>query len=174
MVKYFDGQGDEQDWDQLITDFGNVDVKETPEGVYRLLQVRAEDGPNSITVRVVDANNHAVPGVPICWSWPDAPPESGAGWEGKAVVEATDATGCVRFNMGRESFYKMPGPGPHAIWIYGRKVSDRIGGLGMVGGTNHLHLNVTFIQATTLNTDTHWVSLFTKLDRIIELLGKTK
>jgi hypothetical protein len=100
--------------------------------------------------------------------------------------------------MGRGDYYFPPEGGASAVWVASSAgPSDYISGLGMLGGTNHRHIDVFYqLQAvegkppepsptptppptpTPTPTPTphppeeedNWEKLFNRLDRMIELL----
>ena len=67
---------------------------------------------------------------------------------GRCVHGTTGGNGDVGFGMGNGAYY-WPDKGqigPHAIWMYGADTpSDLILGLGMIGATNHTHLDTVWI-----------------------------
>ena len=101
---------------------------------------------SSVFVKVLDSNGLPTPAI-VCFSWPDAPPYPGAGWGDKAVTCYTKANGYADFAMGGGAYYFPPNMGPHQVWVFGPGTSEIVRGLGMLGGTNHRHLDVTFRQS---------------------------
>jgi hypothetical protein len=86
-------------------------------------------------------------GTTVVRYWPDADPLDPAlyGCNGlmQGVYGETKDTGEIGFGMGSGDYYWPPDGGVSAIWV-GRMPSDCITGLGMVGGTNHRHLDSVF------------------------------
>jgi hypothetical protein len=83
--------------------------------------------------------------------WPDAPvlPPEHVRWSGwvQGVYGTTKENGEIGFGMGNGDFYPLEDGGVSAEWVadagYG---SDLVTGLGMVLGSNRLHLDVTFCR----------------------------
>lgn len=148
-VKVFERSGPDNDWAErtwaeLVAEFGPVEIRSAPEtSAYRVaeLYISGDDAPATITVTVKDKDGNPVRGVPVVWSWPDAQRDLSLGWDGKGAVGPTNDEGKVGFSLGRGGFYFPPEKGPHAIWITG---GDYIGGLGMLGRTNHKHIDVVY------------------------------
>lgn len=141
-VKVFDASGNEKTAAWLKAEFGDVEIRSAPAAsAYRVLELRENIGPATTIVTVLDVNGQPIPNVNVVWSWPDAPVDATLGWDGKGVVGVTNDNGDVGFGMGKGGFYFPPAKGPHAVWITG---GDYIGGLGMLGLTNHRHLDVVY------------------------------
>lgn len=99
-------------------------------------------------------------GLRVAWYWPDAPEDIHIGPEGgvpgivrsnRGVHGQTNLMGIIGHPMGGGAFYwpSQGQIGPHATWAYGTATkSDVIAGLGMLGGTNHDHLDAIFEQVT--------------------------
>lgn len=144
-IRVFDADGIERDLAWAIEEY-NVKVIVTDcEGDKRwaLVELREVIGPSSMTVSLTEP----IEGIPIAIYWPDAPDPSLPG-EPKPVklVQFTNAEGQTGFGMG--AYYKpwLGECGPYAVWVsnYPQDVSDLVDCLGMVGGTNHAHLEPTF------------------------------
>lgn len=140
---------------------------------------------NALIVLVKDENGVPVFNQRVAWYWPDADPDPFCGPVGGVLPEMTpnicvsgqtSGSGDVGFGMGKGAYYFPPHIGPHATWVYGTQTrSDVILGLGMVGGTNHDHFDVEFTEVEEEvpppePPDDKWQELYSKLDRIIELL----
>jgi hypothetical protein len=52
----------------------------------------------------------------------------------------TEPSGKIGFGMGGGSYYFPPDGGPHVLWV-ATGGTDCLGGMGMLGGTNHYHLD---------------------------------
>jgi hypothetical protein len=102
---------------------------------------------------------HLMYGLPVdqlraAWYWRDAPFDANGGPVGglpagmfpdRCVFGQTNGNGDVGHPMGGGAYYFPPAMGPHAVWVYGKLVnSDVVYGLGMIGGTNHNHINVVY------------------------------
>lgn len=140
----FNGNVSDDVW--LHSTFGEVVVADDERKQYSVNALRARTGDASIVVRVIDEAGNAIPGVKVVFSWPDAPVDESLGWHSRGVVGETNEEGCVGFGMGPGAYYWPPAGGPHSVWIYGVGTSQAVGGLGMIGATNHDHVNVEFIR----------------------------
>lgn len=141
-MQVIDANGQSRDSGWLYSVFGPVDIRSAPTGsAYRVVELREVVGPATIVVTVLDANGQPVPNVPVVWSWPDAPVDASLGWDGKGVVGPTNANGDVGFGMGKGAYYFPPTKGPHSVFM---TAGDYVGGLGMIGLTNHRHIDVVY------------------------------
>jgi len=159
-----------QEW--LEEEFGPVEHLEAPPGPgYRLaalveiddlpplhgavapqpplpLKGRIIEASATIIVQVLDEAGEPVEGVRVARRWPDEtlsnlPPELVAwGWT-KGVYGDTNPNGDIGFGMGTGDYYFPPDKGASAVWVEGPG-SDGVDGLGMIGGTNHRHLNLVY------------------------------
>ena len=147
-LRILDASGNERNSVWLQAEFGAVGVqKRAGTGGYYAAVVAdsGEPAAASLVVTVRGINGEPLPGIRVAFYWPDAPEDPAAGWLGRCVVGTTDGGGAVGFGMGKGGFYKpAEQKGPHAVWIYGADMSDMVDGLGMVFGTDHRHLDVTF------------------------------
>ncbi len=138
----FDGAGNPQSWNWLIERFGAVWLHRDSGGAsVRVLREEA----SGQTVLIVSVHRDGLPvqNVPVMFYWPDAPwlaPELKACSLDRALVVYTNSSGEAHFAMGGGSAYWPPAGGPHIVWV-GGPGSDCLGGLGWLGGTNHVHLN---------------------------------
>ena len=208
VPKVYDRQGQEQDWDWLIAEFGAIDLApaEAPAGagqVYRIVELREVVGPAVEVVHVEDEDGTPLEGIRVVRHWPDAPllPEWSpptSRWRDRGVFGSTNANGDIGFGMGHGDYYFPPKGGASAVWVADESgASDFITGLGMLGGTNHRHLDVHFQRRDAEGPEPspepappppappepapepppaapeegdHWGQLFQRLDRIIQLL----
>lgn len=157
--------GNEQDWGWLVARFGPLVIHPAFEGLgWRVvkLQERADlektiapQEAATIIVKCLLADGRPVDMLRSAWYWPDAPQDPFAmpvnglpeGMVyGRAVWGYTNLNGEIGHAMGSGAYYFPPNIGPHATWVYGAN-SDVVFGLGMLGGTNHDHLDVTFQQS---------------------------
>jgi hypothetical protein len=149
-MRVYDKNGTEQTLTWLYEQFGLIEIvdPESPvslEGTYSVATLQEAVGPASISCWVLDSDGRPMPNVQLVFCWPDAPVLPGCGHLGKGVTGRTDPSGRVGFDVGKGAYYDpRTGKGPHDLWIFGRGVSERVSGLGMIGGTNHRHLDVTF------------------------------
>src|SRR5512136_3057320 len=137
-MNIYDQDGQPRDLAWLTNKFGPVIIQAG--GRYAVTEVHERSGDACIVVNVRDASGNPAL-VNVAFSWPDAPSDPAAGHLGRAIVGPTNANGDVGFAMGSGGFYFPPNQGPHSVWIYGGD-SDLVRGLGMLGATDHLHLNV--------------------------------
>ena len=209
--KILDQQGREHDWDWLTTNFGAITLEpagSTSGKVFRAVKLQDAEGPAVQLVQIVDQDGNPMPGVGVVRWWPDAPQLPGWGdevsqWRKRGVFGPTNASGNIGFGMGHGDDYLPPAGGASGVWVADVKgQSDFVSGLGMLGGTDHRHLDV-FYRLVDLDvppdelpnqppdhlpgepTDEppdvppdqppadRWVALFEKLDHIIELLEST-
>ncbi len=130
--RIFDVQGQQQTEAWLLSKYGRIGTTAEAGAEYGIVELRERmDAPSTLVVTVVDKGGHPVPDVPVAFSWPDG-----------TVPGMTDPMGNVGFGMGGGAYYFPPGKGPH--WIDAGGV--RVDGLGMLGGTNHDHLDVVLIE----------------------------
>lgn len=153
--KILDQQGQERDWDWLIANFGTVSLERTevPQGVnkaYRIVKLQVSEGPAVQIAIVADSAGTPLEGITVVRHWPGAPPLPGwsppaSAWQDKGVFGPTNVRGEIGFGMGRGDYYFPPNLGASAVWVADPAgPSDFISGLGMLGGTNHRHLDVYF------------------------------
>ena len=136
-----------QSW--LQQNFGPVTIH-TPTSThqYEITELRANAGPAAIIARVLDTTGNPLPNILTVFHWPDAPALPRSGWHDAGVIGPTKQTGDVGHAMGGGAYYSPPTQGPHSLWIFGPYNSQMISGLGMIAGTSHRHLDVTFQDRT--------------------------
>lgn len=209
VPEVYDQEGNQRDWHWLIANFGAIRIEraEVPEGVghvYRIVKLQDAEGPAVKIVHIEDEAGNPQAGVKVVRYWPDAPmlpewPPPASRWQEQGVYGDTNVNGDIGFGMGRGDYYFPPNGGASAVWIASPKgPSDYISGLGMLGGTNHRRMDVTF-QLQALDGEPpappeppptppptpgpaptptpqppeegdNWERLFKRLDRMIELL----
>ncbi len=138
----YDLDGMEQDWDWLIATFGAVTL-DRGIGTANVAVLRAVEGPTALVIHVENAEGTSLENVPVVFHWPDAPelpPEQQSCGLDRGIVGYTDSSGDVGFGMGPGAYYFPPGAGPHVVWV-AVEGTDCLRGLGMLGGTNHIHLD---------------------------------
>ena len=211
VPKVYDQEGNPRDWHWLIANFGAIRVERTevPEGVshvYRIVKLQDAEGPAVKIVHVEDEAGKPQAGVRVVRYWPDAPklpewPPPVSRWQEQGVYGDTNVNGDIGFGMGRGDYYFPPNGGASAVWVASSTgPSDYISGMGMLGATNHRHIDAVFqLQAVDGEppeppeppptppptpgpgpTPTppppeegdNWEMLFSRLDRVIELLEK--
>ena len=205
--KVYDRQGQERNWDWVLAQYGPVTLERAPTSggvtqVYRIVQLREKEGSATQLVNVRDPSGRPLDGITVVRHWPGAPtlpnwPPPASRWRDRGVYGPTNANGDIGFGMGQGDYYFPPNSGASAVWVaHQNGPSDCIGGLGMLGGTQHRHLDVYF-QLQNVSGPTppspppprppsppppqppsppaptdHWAVLFEKLDRIIALLER--
>jgi hypothetical protein len=158
-------------WAWLTAKYGPVVIHPAAPGLgWRVVEIHEDaDLPANVTVtrrieplvapavmvKTLARDGRPVAELWVAWYWPDAPenpsamPPNGlpAGMRpGRADRPGvTNLNGDVGCAMGRGAYYFPPEIGPHAVWCWGMN-SDVVFGLGMIGGTNHDHLNLVFQQ----------------------------
>lgn len=138
----YDLGGVEQDWGWLTETFGAVTLARGT-GRATVRELRAIEGPATLVVRIEDADGNALEGVPVIFYWPDAPwlpPEQQACGLDRGLVILTKSNGNAEFAMGGGAYYFPPDGGPHVVWLP-TEGTDCLRGLGMLGGTDHTHLD---------------------------------
>ena len=155
MPKIYDQEGMERDWHWLVANFGNVTIEraELPEGVsrvYRVAKLQDAEGPAVKIVHVGTQDGRPLGGIRVVRYWPSAPhlapwPPPISRWRNQGVHGETNVNGDIGFGMGQGDYYFPPDGGASAVWIaHEAGPSDFVSGLGMLGGTNHRHLDITF------------------------------
>jgi hypothetical protein len=139
-MKIFDLHGNEKDAAWLQAEFGDVQVVPAPDGpAWRVAELREADGYAAILVR-------GTPGLRVARWWPDpslpALPQDLATWKAQGVWATVKPEGHCDFGMGSGDYYFPPEAGASWYWVQGP--SDCCQGWGMLGGTNHRHLDITF------------------------------
>ena len=138
----YDFDGVERDWDWLIATFGAVSL-DRGTGSASVRQLRAIEGPSSLVILIDRTNGDPIEGVPVIFYWPDAPllpPEQQACGLDRGLVIPTNEKGTAEFSMGGGAYYFPPDGGPHIVWV-ATEGTDCLRGMGMLGGTNHSHLD---------------------------------
>ena len=155
-IRVYDAQGNPQSWSWVLAEFGPLDLRlaEPYEGqVVRLVEVREQFGDSALMVKLLHLDGSPVQGIEVAFYWPDAPeldtiPLPTSVWEPMAVHGPTNDNGDIGFGMGPGAYYYWPDQvqaGPHGSWVLAPgHPSDGLFGLGMIAGTDHRHLNLTF------------------------------
>ena len=113
---------------------------------FRLVEYAEREGPVAIEVWVVDEAGTRLAGTKVTFCYPVVKGAGGALTCGaNKVAVKVKAQGHADFTMTGSGYTKCGQPGPYAAWIDEPGVpSDRVYGLGMLGGTNHRHINLLF------------------------------
>lgn len=114
--------------------------------VYRLVEYAEREGPVAIEVWVVDEAGAKLPNTKVTFCYPAVKGSGNAlTCSANKVAVKVKAQGHADFTMTGSGYTKCGQPGPYAAWIDEPGVpSDRVYGLGMLGGTNHRHINLLF------------------------------
>lgn len=120
---------------------------------YRLVALVEREGPSNIDVLVVDDSAAPVVGVPVAFYFSSAPESSRPDeWYPVKVTSNTGSNGVAGFALAPSAYLSCCGcGGPHAVWVSEAGAmpdtsvpSDLADKLGMLGGTNHRHLELIF------------------------------
>ena len=114
--------------------------------VYRLVEYAEREGPVAIEVWVVGETGAKLANTTVTFCYPVV---KGSGTSltcsANKVAVKVKAQGHADFTMTGSGYTKCGQPGPYAAWIDEPGVpSDKVLGLGMLGGTNHRHVNLLF------------------------------
>lgn len=134
-MKIYDADGNERDWEWVKERYNLPDIIEASKNQdhWEVVALHEVIGPASMTVRLVGERTI---GIPIFFGWPD-----------DHVNQVTDETAQTGFGMGGGAYYRPDRgeTGPHYIRVSSPiHMSDVVTGLGMIGRTNHAHLEPTF------------------------------
>jgi hypothetical protein len=148
------------DWQWIQDTFGDVQVKsavdkfglQPGDPYYKLVYLDARIGDANIIIGVRDEDGNPVEGAVTVFGWPDAPDHGLEGpiWTTNGVPGPTNAKGDVGPGLGPGAYYSPDEGerGPHFVWVHGLP-SDYVDGLGMLGMTNHAHLNLGYRAVRT-------------------------
>jgi hypothetical protein len=149
-VAVYDCDDQPADATWLYETFGAVAWQ--PRDGARLVALRSREGPATLVIHVEDGAGDPLENVTVVRHWPDAPPlPAELQWDGtynRGVFGPTNGEGNIGFGMGFGDYYFPPGQsGASAVWI-GGPASYLLTGLGMLGGTNHMHLDSDWVLST--------------------------
>lgn len=120
---------------------------EAGQEVFRIKAIREKAGDTAVIVRcTVDGEPDA--GRMVAGYWPDAPQSNPSpfpwDWYPNYTLAKTNANGEVAaVVMGSGSVIRETGP--HAVWVVSPSTkSDCLDGIGWLGGTDHMHVDVEF------------------------------
>lgn len=120
-LRILDASGQLRDWDWLTETFGLTAANVEQGDLWRVTQLQ-EGGPSAALLV------YGPPGTVVTFGWPDG-----------SVQGPVEAKGSIGFGLGHGAYYFPPSTGPH--WVV---VGDcSVDGLGMLGGTEHRHIDVT-------------------------------
>jgi hypothetical protein len=150
MFDVFDQHGQPKTLAWLYDQFGALTTQSevpTIDPPWKVIAVHDSGDPAPSNIGITCLNERGLPavGLSVVFFWPDAPDLPGCGHHGRGVVGITNGGGYVGFAIGKGAYYDpRHNIGPHEAWIYGPNQSERLVGLGMIAGTDHRHLDVTF------------------------------
>ncbi len=200
----FDQQGEKQDWNWLTENFGAIVIERAKVAkkvtrIYRVVKLQDSEGPAVQVVNVADQDGNSMEAIRVVRHWPDAPelpawPSPTSRWRDRGVFGKTNVEGNIGYGMGHGDYYFPPDGGASAVWVADEAgPSDLVSGLGMLGGTNHRHLDVYYqlvdvekpsppgppeppveppVEPPAELPDERWRTLLEKLDLIIDMLEK--
>jgi len=148
MIRVFDADGNERDMEWAVKKY-NIIVNECPRDVDHWELVELHEKVQCAAALVVYIIGEPRVGIPAAFYWDEAPHESQPGEpKPRKDVQLTNTEGQTGFGMGGGAYYDPRlEHGPHSAWI-SQPIkgipSDELDGIGMVGGTNHDHIDPTF------------------------------
>jgi len=156
MIRVFDADGNEKSLEWALNKYNvKLVIAAKSRDRWEVVALHEVIGPSSMTVRVNIKDGIGAFAIPVAFWWPGA-------WEDENAVEChptepkqprkirqiTDLNGQTGFGMGGGAYYhpSKGEQGPHAVWVseYPQYTSDLVDGLGMIGSSNHAHLEPTF------------------------------
>jgi hypothetical protein len=140
----YDKYGTLQDWDWLVSVFGPVTLDRGTNAA-KVIELREAGPHSSLIVRVENLHGEPMVGQEVVFHWDGAPLlplDKRACGEDRGDLILTKENGNAEFSMGVGSYYypDRGEAGPHVVWIP-REGTDCLGGLGMIAGTDHIHLD---------------------------------
>ena len=132
-LKVYDMYGVERSYEWAVQKYG-VLVQQRSGWSYHCVELRERSGPSSLDVWVYRANGLPASGVRAEFHWP-----------GDMAVQYTDTSGKAGFGYGPGSWIYDPAVGgPHWLVIANETSCDAVSRLGMLAGTPHDHLDVSY------------------------------
>jgi hypothetical protein len=129
-VTILDRFGQEQDWAWLQSHYGPVTIAGIVGDGYRVVELIEVEGQIVFHCTVGNEAGGPVVGIPVRYEWPD-------GYQD----EITNGSGTAEHTAGGGEKYFPPNQGPIS-WQVQNVPSEKISGLGWLGGTQYRHLNV--------------------------------
>lgn len=136
-VTVYDMNSNPRDMDWVAQTYGSWIERASPEAdgsIYRVVELREIEGPVTIKVQVKDSSGNPLPGVSVRCSWPGEEPE----------IKPTEEDGTVSLCAMGDYIIPWGSGGARSVEVLGGAPSDIARALGMLGGTNHRHLDVVF------------------------------
>lgn len=132
-LKVYDMYGVERTYQWAVNKYG-VLVEQIGGLAYHCVELRERSGPSSLDVWVYRADGLPAPNVRVEFHWPC-----------DMAVAYTEATGKAGFGYGPGSWIYDPAVGgPHWLVIENTSSCDAVSRLGMLAGTPHDHLDVSY------------------------------
>ena len=132
-LRVYDMYGNEQTFDWAVQKYG-VSVEQIAGQAYHCVELREHSGPASVDVWVYDANGQPAVGIPVEFHWP-----------GGMDLKYTEPNGKAGFAYGPGAWITDPEVGgPHWLTVLNGSACDLVSRLGMLAGTPHDHLDVTY------------------------------
>ena len=125
-----------QDMDWVAEVYGSWIEKAAPGAdgsVFRIVELREIEGPVTIKVSVKDRSGNPLPGVTVRCSSPV-----------EEEVKSTEEDGTVSLCAMGDYIKPRGSGGARSMEVLGEAPSDIARALGMLGATNHRHLDVVF------------------------------
>ncbi len=147
-VAIYDEDGILRDWDWLVSVFGAVTLDQGT-GAAKVVELREAGQYATLIVHVEDSQGAPIVGQEVVFWYSTAPelqPYQQACGLINGVIGYTKDNGNAEFGMSSGSYY-FPSEtvaGPHVVWIV-REGTDCLRGLGMLGGTDHYHLDSVWV-----------------------------
>jgi hypothetical protein len=139
----YDAFGTPQDWEWVIANYGAVTL-DRGTGAAHVAELHENQKDAALVINVVDAVGNPLGGVPVVF-WYSSAPALDEEWahacgRTNGILDYTEPSGKIGFGMGTGAYYFPPAGGPHVVWV-ATPGTDCLGGMGMLGGTNHYHLD---------------------------------
>jgi hypothetical protein len=132
-LRVYDMYGDLRTYRWAVRKYG-VHVEQVQGTAYHCVELREHSGPASIDVYVYNRRGQPAVGVPVEFHWPSG-----------MDVKLTEASGKAGFAYGPGSWITDPSVGgPHWLIVSNESSCDLVSKLGMLAGTAHDHLDVTY------------------------------
>jgi len=135
-VTVYDMYGNVRDLNWVWEIYGSwMERASPPPGgwAYRIVELREIEGPVTIKVWVKDGSGNPLPGVSVRCSWPEG-----------EEIKSTEEDGTVSLCAMGDYIIPWGSGGGRSMELLGEAPSDIARSLGMLGGTNHRHLDVVF------------------------------
>lgn len=135
-VAVYDMNGNLRDMNWVTQTYGSWIEKATPGvdgSVFRVVELREIEGPVTIKAWVKDGSGNPLPGVTVRCSWP-----------GGEEIKTTEEDGTVSLCAMGDYIVPWGSGGARSMEVLGGAPSDIARALGMLGGTNHRHIDMVF------------------------------